>query len=85
MSNKLDVLMGTGNVFADLGDANANAKQLKAQLAAEIIGTLNRQGLSVRQGAKLAHVDPADIQRIRDADLSRFAVGHLIRVRTAID
>jgi predicted XRE-type DNA-binding protein len=80
MKSELDVLRGTGNVFVDLGDAKADMKQLKAQLAAEIIGTLNRQGLSVRQGAKLAHVDPADIQRIRNADLSRFTVDRLLRV-----
>ena len=80
MSDDFEVLRGTGNLFADLGDANADAKQLKAQLAAEIIGTLNRQNLSVRQAAKVARVDPADIQRIRNADLSRFTVDRLLRV-----
>jgi predicted XRE-type DNA-binding protein len=80
MSDDLDVLRGSGNVFADLGDADAEAKQLKAQMAAEIIGTLNRRGLTVRQAAKAAQVDPADIQRIRNADLSRFTLDRLIRV-----
>jgi predicted XRE-type DNA-binding protein len=80
MTDDLDVLRGSGNVFADLGDADAETKQLKAQMAAEIIHTLNKRGLTVRQAAKVAQVDPADIQRIRNADLSRFTLDRLIRV-----
>ena len=80
MRDDFEVMRGSGNVFADLGDANAAAKQLKAQLAAEIIGTLDMRRLSVRQASKIALVDPADIQRIRNADLSRFTVDRLLRV-----
>ncbi|TBW32838.1 XRE family transcriptional regulator [Siculibacillus lacustris] len=83
MSDGSEVPRGTGNVFADLGDANADAKQLKAQLAVEIIATLDRQSLSVREAAELAHVDPADIQRIRKADLSRFTVDRLLHILAA--
>jgi len=67
-------------VFADLGDPDAEARQLKALLAAEIITTLDRVGLTVRAAATLAKVDPADIQHIRNADLSRFTLDRLIRV-----
>ena len=80
MSDKLEVVRGTGNVFADFGDADAEAKQLKAQMAAEIIATLDKQGLTARAGATKAQVDPADIQRIRNGDLSRFTLDRLIRV-----
>ena len=75
-----DTLHGRGNVFADLGDPNAEAKKMKAAIAAEIIATLNARGLSARAGAKVAKVDPADIQRIRNADLSRFTIDRLVRV-----
>lgn len=80
MSDDFEVMRGTGNVFADLGDANADTKQLKAQLAAEIIGVLEKRHMSVRQAAKVAQLDPSDIQRIRNADLSRFTVDRLLRV-----
>lgn len=80
MSNKFEEMRGSGNVFADLGDADADAKQLKAQLAAEIIGVLDDRHMSVRQAAKVAEIDPSDIQRIRNADLSRFTVDRLLRV-----
>ena len=49
-------------------------------LAADIIATLNQRGLTVRVGAKAAQVDAADIQRIRNADLSRFTLDRLVRI-----
>jgi len=70
----MELIRGSGNVFADFGDPDAETKLLKAQMAADIINTLNERGLSVRAGAKVAQVDPADIQRIRNADLSRFTI-----------
>jgi predicted XRE-type DNA-binding protein len=76
----LDVMRGTGNVFADFGDADAEAKKLKATIAAEIIATLNARKLTMRAAAELTKVDAADIQRIRNADLSRFTIDRLVRV-----
>lgn len=78
--DKIDLVRGSGNIFADFGDPDAQTKQLKAQMAADIIRTLDKHGLTVRAGAKLAHVDPADIQRIRSADLSRFTIDRLVRI-----
>ena len=80
MTDELEVIRGSGNVFADFGDADADAKKMKAVIAAEIIATLNARGLSAREGAKVAKVDAADIQRIRNADLSRFTIDRLVRV-----
>ena len=48
MSEKLEVVRGSGNVFRDFGLRGADARQLKAILAAEIIKALDREGLSVR-------------------------------------
>jgi hypothetical protein len=63
----MELIRGSGNVFSDFGDADAETRQLKAQMAADI--TLEARGLSVRAGAKVAQVDPSDVQRIRNADL----------------
>ena len=75
-----DIIRGTENVFADMGDADAEAKRLKAKIAADIIATLNAKQLSVREAGRLAGMDGADIQRIRNADLSRFTIDRLVRV-----
>ena len=50
-NERLEVTRGSGNVYRDLGHANADVKQFKALLAAEILKTLDREQLSVRQGA----------------------------------
>jgi predicted XRE-type DNA-binding protein len=76
----MELIQGSGNIFADFGDPDAETKLLKVQMAADIINTLNERGLSVRAGAKVAQVDPADIQRIRNADLSRFTIDRLVRI-----
>lgn len=80
MTDDTEMMRGTGNVFADFGDADAEAKRMKASIAAEIIATLNERRLTARAAAKVARVDAADIQRIRNADLSRFTIDRLVRV-----
>ena len=77
---KLGVVRGSGNVFRDLGHENADAKQFKAILAAEIIKTLDRDGLSVRAAHDRTGIAAADFSRIRNADLGRFTVDRLMLV-----
>lgn len=84
MAEEVEVLRGSDNIFADFGDADAEVKMMKAKAAAEIIGTLDNRGLSVRAAAKVAHVDPSDIQRIRNADLSRFTIDRLVRIASRL-
>jgi predicted XRE-type DNA-binding protein len=78
--NGLEYYRGSGNVFADFGDPDAERKLMKARLAASIIGALDDQKLTVRKGAKIAGIDPADLQRIRNADVMRFSIDRLLLV-----
>ena len=77
---KLEVTRGSGNVFRDLGRANADAEQFKAILAAEIIKALDRQELSVRRAHDRTGIAAADFSRIRNADLGRFTVDRLLSI-----
>ncbi|HEV7397557.1 MAG TPA: helix-turn-helix transcriptional regulator [Pyrinomonadaceae bacterium] len=79
-SEKLEVVKGSGNVFRDLGHKNADANQVKAILAAEIIKALDRDGLSVRSAQSRTGIAAADFSRIRNADLGRFTVDRLISI-----
>ena len=79
-SEKLDVVKGSGNVFRDLGHKNADANQVKAILAAEIIKALDHDGLSVRSAQGRTGIAAADFSRIRNADLSRFTVDRLMSI-----
>ena len=77
---RLEVTHGSGNVFRDLGHANADVEQFKAILAAEIIKVLDREGLSVRAAQTRTRIAAADFSRIRNADLGRFTVDRLMSI-----
>ena len=77
---KLDVVRGSGNAFRDLGRKNADAEQFKAILAAEIIKTVDREGLTVRAAQRRTGIAAADFSRIRNADLGRFTVDRLMAI-----
>jgi len=80
MKARLEVARGSGNVFRDLGHENADAEQFKAILAAEIIKTLDREGLTVRAAHDRTGFAAADFSRIRNADLGRFTVDRLMSI-----
>ena len=76
----LEVIHGSGNVFRDFGYPDADARQFKASLAAQIIKTLDREELSVRGAQKRTGIAAADFSRIRNADLDRFTVDRLMAI-----
>jgi len=79
-SARLEIVRGSGNAFRDLGHKHADAGQFKAILAAEIIKTLDREGLSVRGAQSHTGIAAADFSRIRNADLGRFTVTRLMAI-----
>ena len=76
---------GSGNVFRDLGDPDADLKQAKAILAARIVAVLEDRGLSVRKAGMLSRFAAADFSRIRNADLGRFTLDRLVKMLAALD
>jgi predicted XRE-type DNA-binding protein len=74
----LEIIRGSGNVYADFGYADADLRQLKAKLATEIIKALDSAGLSVRQAHARTGFAAADFSRVRNADLNRFTVDRLL-------
>ena len=82
---EFELVRGSGNVFADFGDANAEAEQLKAILAAQIIRVLDARGLTVRAAAELTGTAAADFSRIRRAKLDRFTIDRLMMVLSRLD
>ncbi len=77
-TEKLELVRGSGNVFADLGREQADVDQLKAILAAEIIKTLDRAKLTTRAAQEMTGFAAADFSRVRNADLGRFTVDRLM-------
>lgn len=76
----LEVIRGSGNVYRDLGQDDADVKQFKALLAAEIIKQLDHDSLTVREAHARTGIAAADFSRIRNADLSRFTLDRLVGI-----
>lgn len=76
----IEVIHGSGNVFRDLKRPDADVKQLKGILAAEIIKMLDRDRLTVREAQTRTGIAAADFSRIRNAYLARFTVDRLMAI-----
>ncbi|MCX5975849.1 MAG: helix-turn-helix transcriptional regulator [Coprothermobacterota bacterium] len=85
MSDNVELIRGSGNVFSDFGRANAGLEQARAILAAEIIRTLDARGLSTRDAEKLTGVGHSEFSRIRNAKLDRFTLDRMIAILGKLD
>ena len=83
--NDFELVQGSGNLFRDFGDRDADLKQAKAILAARIISVLDERGLSVRRASALTRFAAADFSRIRNADLGRFTLDRLMKILASLD
>lgn len=72
------LVRGSGNLFRDLGYPDAELRQAKALLAAEIIKVLDAQGLSTRQAEARTGIGHAEFSRIRNVRLERFTLDRLL-------
>lgn len=75
---QLELIRGSGNIYRDFDVADADIRQLKAILAAEIIKKLDRDELSVRKAQSLTGIDAGDFSRVRNVDFRRISVERLM-------
>ena len=75
-----ELVRGSGNVFRDFGQPDADVQQTKALLAARIIGILDEEALSTRKAEARTGVSHADFTRIRNVQLGRFTIDRLMTV-----
>ncbi len=81
----LELVHGSGNVFRDFDDPQADILQLKSILAAQIIGILDDRSLSVRKAQQLTGVAASEFSRVRNAKLTRFTVDRLMTILNKLD
>lgn len=82
---KIEVVHGSGNVFRDFGEPNADIEQLKCILAAKIIGILDDRKLSLRKAENFTGVKASEFSHIRNVKLGRFTVDRLISILNKFD
>ena len=85
MNEDMELIHGSGNVFRDFGVQNADAEQLRALLAAQIVCALDERHLTVRQAESLTGIAAADFSRIRRARLDRFTIDRLMTILSRLD
>jgi predicted XRE-type DNA-binding protein len=80
LNDELELIRGSGNVFRDFGDPDADLEQARAVLAAEIIKVLDKRKLSVRAAEQLTGVAASEFSRIRNVKLDRFTIDRMITI-----
>ena len=79
-----DVMMSSGNVFADLGVAEPEEELAKAQLASHIRQTIKHRRLTQAAAAVLMGVEQPKISALINGRLSGFSSDRLLRYLTAL-
>ena len=81
----IEIVRGSGNVFADFGHPGAVAEHLKASLAAEIIKAMDTRDLNARQAEGRTGIAASDFSRIRHVKLDRFTIDRLLTILERLD
>jgi len=76
----MEIVRGSGNVFRDFGYPDADVRQAKALLAAQIIKILDAEELSTRQAEGKTGVAHSEFVRIRNVNLGRFTIDRLVAI-----
>jgi predicted XRE-type DNA-binding protein len=76
----VEVEIGLGNVFEQLGLPNPEERLHKARLMNVINAVVKRRGLSQKDAAKAAGLDQADISRIQHGRGARYSTDLLLNI-----
>jgi predicted XRE-type DNA-binding protein len=79
------ITRGTGNVFFDLGYADAGERQTKLRLAQAINGVIARQRLNQGAAAEKLGVNQPKVSALANYRLDGFSVERLMTFLTALD
>jgi predicted XRE-type DNA-binding protein len=79
------IVRSSGNVFADLGFADADERHTKVRLAVAINDVLERRGLPQRKAAELLGINQPKVSALSKYRLEGFSVERLIRFLTSLN
>ncbi len=79
------ITRGSGNVFADLGFADAEERQTKVRLAVAINNIIEERHLSQVEAAEVLKINQPKISALSHFKLEGFSVERLMTYLTALD
>ena len=80
-----NIVRSSGNVFTDLGFADAGERQTKVRLAVAINDVLQRRGLSQGKAAELLSINQPKVSALSKYRLEGFSVERLMRFLTSLN
>jgi len=75
----------TGDVFLDLGFADAGERKLRVQLAMRLNDLISRRGLTQVKAAALFGIPQPHVSELKNYKLTRFSSERLLRFLTLLD
>jgi predicted XRE-type DNA-binding protein len=84
MSEEIKVQASSGNVFADLGLANADELLIKAELVRQISNSIDAKSLTQTEAAKLLGIDQPKVSALLNGKLSGFSTERLFKFLNAL-
>jgi predicted XRE-type DNA-binding protein len=79
------IVRSSGNVFADLGFADAGERQTKVRLAMAINEVVHRRGLSQGKAAELLGINQPKVSALSKYRLEGLSVERLMRFLTSLN
>ena len=81
---EIRIMTGSGNVFADMGLADADEELTKAQLATQIRQVIKRRRLTQVAAAAIMGVDQPKVSALLNGRLANFSSERMMRLLTAL-
>ncbi len=86
MAKKREVVdAGSGDVFVDLGFADASERRMRVQLAMQVNELIARRRLTQDKAAALLGIPQPHVSELKHYKLSRFSSERLLRFLTLLD
>ena len=84
-SEKMGVMKGSGNVFADLGIPHAEETMAKAELAFAIRQCIQTKGLNQTETAAILGTDQAKVSLLMNGKVDGFTFDRLVRFLNVLE
>jgi len=84
-ADRMEMEVGSGNVFQDLGLADPAERLAKAELARVIRSIVTEKTWTQRHAAKVLGIAPPDVSDLMRGKLARFSQERLVRFLNALD
>ncbi len=83
-NRRIRIEQGSGNVYADLGFADSESMQIKAQLVTEMADIIRQRRLTQQQAAKILRLTQPRISRLTRGEFRGISERRLMRCLTRL-